>query len=195
MNYFRKLPYTLIMFFTSCFGKGDIQTKPPETIKLTTQGSIYDFKVKSIDGKEIDFSQYKGKKLLIVNTASECGFTPQYEDLQKLHVAHGDKVVVLGFPCNDFGGQEPKGESDIKSFCQKNYGVTFQLFEKVHVKGDNAAIIYQWLSDKTKNGWNDKAPGWNFGKYLINEKGELVKFYPSTVKPMGKEILDAIGVK
>lgn len=195
MSIFRKLPYTLIMFFSSCFGKGEIATKPPVTTMNTVQGSIYDFKVKSIDGKEIDFAQYKGKKLLIVNTASECGFTPQYEDLQKLHVAHGDKVVILGFPCNDFGGQEPGTAKDIQAFCQKNYGVTFQLFEKVHVKGDDVAPIYQWLSDKNKNGWNDKAPGWNFGKYLINEKGELVKFYPSTTNPMSKDLLEAIGAK
>lgn len=195
MSLFRKLPYTLIMFFSSCFGKGEITSKPPISTMNTVQGSIYDFKVKSIDGKEIDFAQYKGKKLLIVNTASECGFTPQYEDLQKLHVAHGDKVVILGFPCNDFGGQEPGTAKDIQAFCQKNYGVTFQLFEKVHVKGDGVAPIYQWLSDKKKNGWNDKAPGWNFGKYLINEKGELVKFYSSTTNPMSKDLLEAISAK
>ncbi|TAH24902.1 MAG: glutathione peroxidase [Cytophagales bacterium] len=159
------------------------------------QGSIYEFKIKSIDGKEIDFSQYKGKKILIVNTASECGYTPQYSELQKLHETHGDKVVVLGFPCNDFGGQEPGAEKDIKSFCQKNYGVSFQLFEKVHVKGANIAPIYQWLTNKSKNGWNDKAPAWNFNKYLINEKGELIKYYPSSVAPMSKELIEAISMK
>ncbi len=195
MNFLRKIPYTLIMFFTSCFGKGEIQSKPPETTLITMQGSIYDFKVKSIEGKEIDFAQYKGKKILIVNTASECGYTPQYEDLQKLHQLHGDKVVILGFPCNDFGGQEPGAEKEIQSFCQKNYGVTFQLFEKVHVKGKDAAPIYQWLSDKSKNGWNDAAPSWNFCKYLINEKGELVKFFSSGTKPTSKEMLEAIGAK
>lgn len=192
---FRKLPYAIIMFFSSCFAKEGTLSKPPTNTMATAQGSIYDYKVKTIDGKEIDFSQYKGKKLLIVNTASECGYTPQYADLQKLHEAHGDKVVILGFPCNDFGGQEPGSGKDIQTFCQKNYGVTFQMFEKVQVKGDGKAPIYQWLTDKNKNGWNDKSPAWNFSKYLINEKGELVKFYPSSASPMGKEILDAIGAK
>lgn len=195
MNFIRKIPYTLIMFFSSCFGKGDVTSAPQYSADVQAQGTIYDFKVKAIDGKEIDLSQYKGKKILIVNTASECGFTPQYEDLQKLHETHGDKVVILGFPCNNFGGQEPGSGADIQTFCKKNYGVTFQMLEKVNVKGKDVAPIYQWLTDKSKNGWNDKAPTWNFCKYLINEKGELIKYYGSTTKPMGSEMLTAIGVK
>jgi glutathione peroxidase len=192
MSLLRKFAYSVIMVFGSCFGKNSIESKPTEN--LVTQMSLYDFKMKSIDGKEIDFSIYKGKKVLIVNTASECGYTPQYEELQKLHQLHGSKVVVLGFPCNDFGAQEPGSLENIKSFCQKNYGVSFQLFEKVSVKGDKKTPLYEWLSSKSKNGWNDKEPSWNFCKYLIDENGKLQNLYPSGVSPMSKELLKAIGV-
>ncbi|MCO4292316.1 glutathione peroxidase [Solitalea sp. MAHUQ-68] len=154
--------------------------------------SIYDLKFTAIDGQVIDFKQYKGKKLLIVNTASECGYTPQYSDLEKLNEEYGNKIVVLGFPANNFGGQEPGSNTEIKGFCQKNYGVTFQLFEKSSVKGDDKNVIYQWLTDKNKNGWNDQEPTWNFCKYLINEKGELVKFFPSKVKPTDSEIISML---
>jgi glutathione peroxidase len=150
--------------------------------------SIYDFKIKSIDGKEIDFSKYKGKKLLIVNVASKCGYTPQYKDLQELNTKYGDKVTILGFPANNFMGQEPGNNDEIKGFCEKNYGVTFQLFEKISVKGSDIHPLYQWLSKKELNGWNDKAPSWNFCKYLVNENGELVKFFPSSVVPTSEEI-------
>ncbi len=153
---------------------------------------FYDFKMKSIDGKEIDFSTFKGKKVLLVNTASECGYTPQYADLEKLHKEYGNKVVVLGFPANNFGGQEPGSNTEIKAFCTKNYGVSFQMFEKISVEGKDAHPLYQWLSKKDLNGNNDKAPNWNFCKYLINEKGELVKFFPSSVKPMSPELLKEI---
>jgi glutathione peroxidase len=115
-------------------------------------GTVYDFTVKSIDGKDVRLSQYKGKKLLIVNTASECGYTPQYKELEELYKKHGDKVTVLGFPANNFGGQEPGTEQQIATFCEKNYGVTFPLFSKVSVKGDDMAPLYKFLSDKSKNG-------------------------------------------
>ncbi len=160
------------------------------TAKSNTQASdFYSFTIPSLDGKEIDFSKFKGKKVLVVNTASECGYTPQYADLQKLHEAHGDKVVILGFPANNFGGQEPGSNEEIASFCQKNYGVSFQMMEKVSVKGDDQHPLYQWLA---KNSPNHEEPSWNFSKYLINEQGEVVAFYPSKVKPMGEEILAAI---
>nr|WP_243409526.1 glutathione peroxidase [Pontibacter virosus] len=156
----------------------------------TAQSSnFYSFKVESLEGKEIDLSKYKGKKVLVVNTASECGYTPQYADLQKLHETHGDKVVILGFPANNFGGQEPGSEEEIAAFCQKNYGVTFQMMEKVSVKGDDQHPLYQWLA---KNSPNNDEPSWNFSKYLIDENGKVVAFYPSKVKPMGEEILAAI---
>jgi glutathione peroxidase len=148
--------------------------------------SIYDFKVKAINGKEIDFSQYRGKKLLIINVASKCGYTPQYDDLQKLHEQYGSKVTLLGFPANNFGGQEPGNNGEIAEFCRVNYGVSFQLFEKISVKGDDQHELYQWLSAQTQ------APSWNFCKYLINEKGEVVKFYSSGVNPFDDELLNEI---
>ncbi len=185
---------SVAMLMTSCFGK--IKSRPENTTSTTenTNGmSFYDFKLKTLDGKELDFSQFKGKKVLIINTASKCGFTPQYEDLEKLHETHGDKVTLIGFPCNDFGGQEPGTNEEIGAFCSKNYGVKFQMMDKVDVKGKNISPLYTWLTDKNKNGWNDQAPSWNFCKYLINEKGELVNFFGSSVNPMGKEILEAIN--
>ncbi|MEO6882690.1 MAG: glutathione peroxidase [Bacteroidia bacterium] len=183
-------------FILSLMACKEILSKPTgnlQTLKSST--SFYDFKMKSLDGDTIDFSRYKGKKILIVNTASKCGFTPQYADLEKLHEQYGDKVVILGFPANNFAHQEPGTSSDIKSFCAKNYGVKFQMFEKISVKGDDQCALYKWLSHKELNGWNDQAPTWNFCKYLINEKGELVKFFSSTVTPMSPEIIAAITTK
>lgn len=157
------------------------------------ESTFYDFKMKDLDGKEIDFSKYKGKKLLLVNVASKCGYTPQYAALQELNEKYGDKVQVLGFPANNFGGQEPGSNEEIKSFCSENYGVTFPVFEKISVKGFDKHPLYRWLSDEKMNGWNNQEPTWNFCKYLIDEKGELVKFFPSAVTPMDEEILAAIG--
>lgn len=155
-------------------------------VTLMNAQSIYDFKINSLDGKTIDFSAYKGKTLLIVNTASECGYTPQYADLQKLHEAFGDKVVILGFPANNFGSQEPGSNTEIASFCKKNYGVTFQMFEKISVKGQDQHALYAWLKEKT-----GQEPGWNFSKYLVKPDG-TVKFFKSSVKPMDKEITSEI---
>ncbi|MCB2377560.1 glutathione peroxidase [Hymenobacter sp. BT635] len=164
-------------------------TSAPET---AARGSVYDFSVKTIDGKEVSLSQYKGKKLLIVNVASECGYTPQYKELEELYKKHGDRVVVLGFPANNFGGQEPGSNEQIATFCEKNFGVTFPMFAKVSVKGDDTAPLYQFLADKTKNGAISDAPDWNFCKYLVNEQGQVVGFYPSKVKPMSDELVGAI---
>lgn len=155
--------------------------------------SFYTFKLNSIEGEPVDFSKFKGKKVLLVNVASKCGYTPQYGELEELHEKYGDKVVILGFPANNFGSQEPGSNEEIAEFCQKNYGVKFQMFEKISVTGDDQHPLYQWLSKKEMNGWNDKAPKWNFSKYLINEKGELVKFFDSKVKPMSQEMIDAIN--
>ncbi|MEN1786121.1 MAG: glutathione peroxidase [Bacteroidota bacterium] len=163
------------------------------TMLFAPSASIYDFKVEGIDGTTIDLSQFKGKKLLIVNTASKCGYTPQYEGLQKLHELYGDKLTILGFPSNNFMGQEPGTNLEIMEFCKANYGVTFRLFSKIEVKGKNQHPLYAWLSDKDKNGWNDKAPSWNFCKYLIDENGKLVHFYKSGVKPMDQKIIDFIN--
>jgi glutathione peroxidase len=153
---------------------------------FTTATSLYDFKMNSIDGQEIDFSIYKGKTLLIVNTASGCGFTPQYKELQKLHETFGDKIIILGFPANNFGGQEPGSNKQIAEFCEKNFGVTFQMFEKISVKGSDQHPLYQFLKEKT-----GQEPSWNFCKYLVKPDGS-VKFYPSKVSPLDKEITDAI---
>lgn len=166
-------------------------TKPTESQPM--EKSIYEFKMKDIDGNDVDFSKYKGKKLLLVNVASKCGYTPQYADLQELNEKYGNKVTILAFPANNFGGQEPGTHEDIKTFCTQNYGVTFQLFEKISVKGVDKHPLYRWLSDKNLNGWNNTEPSWNFCKYFINEKGELVKFFPSSVKPMDAEILALIN--
>jgi glutathione peroxidase len=160
---------------------------------IKPMASFYDFSLTSINGEEIDFASYKGKKLLLVNVASKCGYTPQYKDLQALHEKYGDKVVVLGFPANNFGSQEPGSNEEIASFCEENYGVTFTMFEKISVKGVDQHPLYRWLSDKSQNGWNDQAPSWNFCKYLIDEEGKLVKFYPSAVNPMSDQLLKDIG--
>ena len=150
-------------------------------------GSIYDFKVKSLEGREIDLSQYRGKYMLIVNTASKCGYTPQYADLEKLHEQFGNKVAVLGFPANNFLWQEPNTNKEIATFCERNYGVKFPMFEKISVKGSDKAPLYKWLEAKT-----GESPSWNFCKYLISPNGEVLAFYLPKVKPMDKEIMDKI---
>lgn len=180
----KKLKYLALKLFSP---KG-VHSKPSD-MNASGEKSFYDFRLRSIEGKEIDLSVYKGKKVLIVNTASECGYTPQYDELQHLHETKGDKISILGFPSNDFGGQEPGSNSEIGVFCRKNFGVTFQLFEKSNVIGKNQNPLYYWLTHKEQNGWNDEKPNWNFCKYLLSEKGELLKFYSSGVSPMGDEIL------
>ena len=151
--------------------------------------SIHGFTVKSIDGKDIKMSSFKGKKILIVNTASKCGYTPQYESLEKVYEQYKDKLVIIGFPCNQFGGQEPGSNEEIVDFCKKNYGVTFPLADKVDVKGENTAAIYQWLTQKSKNGVVDATISWNFNKFLLDENGKMIAYYPSNVKPDSDAIL------
>jgi glutathione peroxidase len=153
-----------------------------------TAKSIHPFKVKSLDGKVIDFSKFKGKKILIVNTASECGFTPQYEDLEKLSKIYQDKLVVVGFPANNFGGQEPGSNEEIGAFCKKNYGVTFPMAAKVSVKGKDIAPIFKFLTDKKQNGVKNTTILWNFTKFLLNENGELIDTFISTTKPTSDSI-------
>ncbi|GAA4011479.1 glutathione peroxidase [Hymenobacter fastidiosus] len=162
----------------------------PETAAAT--GSVYEYTVKTIDGQEVKLSQFQGKKLLIVNVASECGYTPQYKELEELSKKHGDRVAVLGFPANNFGGQEPGTDAQIATFCEKNYGVSFPMFAKVSVTGDDTAPLYRFLADKSKNGTVGDAPNWNFCKYLVDEQGHVVGFYPSKVKPMSDELVAAI---
>lgn len=154
---------------------------------LASVSGLHDFTVNDIDGNSIDLSQYKGKKVLIVNVASKCGYTPQYSDLQELSVKYADKVTVLGFPANNFGSQEPGTNAEISSFCSTNYGVTFPMFEKISVQGSDQHALYSWLSEETGN-----APSWNFCKYLIDEEGKVIGFYPSSVNPMDNEITDQL---
>ncbi len=158
------------------------------------KSSFYSFKMKSLDGQEINFEDYKGKKVIILNTASKCGFTPQYEDWQTFHEAHGTQVTVLGFPANNFLKQEPGSDEEIASFCKKNYGVSFQLFSKIDVIGENQAPLYQWLSHKELNGWNDQEPTWNFCKYVIDENGKLTHFFGPKILPTDPEMKKALGI-
>ena len=189
---------TLIYAALSFFGCKQIKSKP-ENINMDGKSTFYEFleanptaKVKSIDGTEVDFSQFKGKKVLIVNTASECGYTPQYKELQALYETYKDKLVILGFPANNFGGQEPGTNEEIKKFCTQEYSVTFPMFEKISVAGDDMAPIYKWLTSKDQNGWNDETPKWNFNKYLLDENGNLIKYYSSKVKPMSEDIVSQL---
>lgn len=157
-------------------------------IYMMAAASVYDFKVPSLGGDTIDFSQYKGKYLLIVNTASQCGYTKQYADLEKLYEAQKDKLVIVGFPANNFGGQEPGSNAEIKEFCQKNYGVTFPMAEKVSVKGNDTHPLFQYLTSKEKNGVQDAEIKWNFTKFLLDKNGKLLAVFPSAVNPMSEEI-------
>ena len=144
--------------------------------------SFYSLKATTNSGNEILFKKYFGKKVLIVNLASQCGYTPQYTELEKLN-QQNKNIVILGFPSNNFGAQEPGTDDEIAEFCKVNYGVTFQLFRKDDVRGNNKQPVYQWLSDENKNGWNNGEPQWNFYKYLVNEKGNLSKIFSSSVSP------------
>ena len=153
--------------------------------------SVYDFKLKTIDGDAFSLAKYKGKKVLIVNTASKCGFTPQYADLQKLADQYKDKVVVVGFPANNFGSQEPGAETEIKSFCQKNYGVNFPLSSKVSVKGDDIAPLFSYLTSAANPDFTGEIK-WNFEKFLIDENGKLIHRYRSNVKPLDAAITGAL---
>lgn len=154
--------------------------------------SVYDFKFKTLQGEEINLNEFKGRKILLVNVASECGFTPQYKELQQLYDQYGGKVVVIGFPANDFGGQEPGSNEEIATFCERNYGVTFPVAEKIAVTGANQHPLYKYLSSKTLNGVTDETPSWNFCKYLIDERGKVVQFFPSKISPLSSEVIAAI---
>ena len=152
--------------------------------------SFYDLQLNDINGNKIDLGSLKGKKVLIVNVASKCGYTSQYSDLQDLYENHSDKLEIIGIPCNDFGRQEPGSASEIKNFCKMNYGVTFTLAEKQKIKSKPVSGVYEWLSNPDLNGWNSSLPSWNFCKYMIDESGKLTHFFKSGVNPNDKEILD-----
>lgn len=158
--------------------------------------TFHELSLKTLDGKgQINFADYKGKKVLCVNVASECGYTYQYEDLQKLSERYKDTLVIVGFPCNQFGGQEPGAPEEIATFCQKNYGVTFPLTEKIDVKGDNQHPAYQWLTKKQFNGVDDYTVSWNFNKFLLDENGKLMAHFGSKTKPFDADIIKLIEKK
>lgn len=151
--------------------------------------SIHTFKVKSIEGGTIDFSKFKGKKILVVNTASKCGYTPQYEQLEKVYEQYKDKLVIVGFPANNFGEQEPGSDGEIQEFCKARFGVKFPLASKVSVKGDDTTPIYKWLTSKAQNGVLDATIAWNFNKFLLDENGKMIAYFPSQIKPDDEQIL------
>jgi len=172
------LTLTLIMF--SLFTKSQKKADPT--------ASIYNIKINVLNGEPIQLSDYKDKYILFVNVASKCGFTGQYEDLQKLYETYKDKLMVIGVPCNQFGGQEPGSSSEIQTFCKVNYGVTFLMTEKIDVKGKNQHPLYQWLTQKSKNGNSSSSVKWNFQKYLIGKNGHLLNYYYSATKPLSNKI-------
>lgn len=173
----------LLLFLTLAWSCTHAQKK-----SAMTKTSIHQFSIEGLTGGTINFADFKGKKLLIVNVASECGFTPQYADLQQLQEKYADKLVIIGMPCNDFGGQEPGSGEDIKQFCQKNYGVTFPITTKITIKGEKKHPIIAWLTEDSKNGVKDADISWNFHKFLLDENGYLIDDYGSMRNPMSDAI-------
>mgnify|MGYP006198354959 FL=1 len=188
---------TLLMitpFFWSCYNQAQKKTNNESSSSQTmSKQTIYQFQVEDLEGNTFDFSTLKGKKILVVNTASECGLTPQYEQLQAIYEKYKDKnFVIIGFPANNFGSQEPGTNQQIAAFCQKNYGVSFPMMAKISVKGNDMHAVYQFLTQKAKNGLEDSEVQWNFQKYLINEKGELEKVISPRTLPTDAEIVNWI---
>lgn len=165
-------------------------TPPPSNQTTSTMKTLHDFTVNDISGEPYDLSQLKGKKVLVVNTASECGLTPQYAQLQELYESKGgDGFEIIGFPANNFGGQEPGSDAQISTFCSKNYGVTFPMMSKISVKGNDIHPVYRWLTSKSENGVGDYEVQWNFHKFLVDEEGRLVRDVNPSVLPIDEEIL------
>jgi glutathione peroxidase len=185
-----KIFYPALMWFSRLKGK-----KKKITGSTVPPASFYDLKTTLNNGKELDFSTLKGKKVLLVNTASDCGYTHQYKDLQTLYENFKDQLVIIGFPANDFKEQEKGSDEEIASFCEINYGVTFPLAKKSTViKSENQHPVFQWASEATKNGWNSKEPSWNFSKYLVNESGVLTNYFAPSVDPLSAEVKSALGL-
>jgi glutathione peroxidase len=185
--------YPMIMWSTHSNGKK--QTLENKN-GVTPSMSFYDLTMTAIDGTPFNFSNVKGKKILIVNTASDCGYTGQYEALEQLQQQYKDQLVVIGFPANDFKGQEKSDNQNIAAFCKKNYGVSFPLMEKsIVIKKNQQNLVHKWLSDPSLNGWCNQEPAWNFCKYLINEQGVLVNYFPMTIDPLDPLVIAAIEKK
>ena len=185
--------YPMIMWSTNSNGKKQLLENK---YGATPSMSFYDLTMNAIDGSPFNFSNLKGKKILIVNTASDCGYTGQYEALEKLQQQYKDQLVVIGFPANDFKGQEKGDNQNIAAFCKKNYGVSFPLMEKsIVIKKNQQNLVHKWLSDMSLNGWCNQEPAWNFCKYLINEQGVLVNYFPMTIDPLDPSVIAAIEKK
>lgn len=188
-----KAIYPVWMWWAKLRGKNVTELKNEQKQPAV---SFYSLKGILNNGDSLDFASLKGKKLMLVNTASDCGYTEQYESLQKLQDKHKDNLVVIGFPANDFKQQEKGSDEEIAQFCKANFGVNFPLMKKSSViKGENQNTVYKWLTDSTQNGWNNKPPSWNFCKYIINEKGVLTNYFGASISPMSKDVLEAINKK
>ena len=198
-----KYAFSLLVILAGCIGANDCKTNPNIEVKQASlnttpemKKTFHDFTMKTIDGKDINFSQYKGKKVMLINVASKCGYTSQYKSLEEIYEKYkSENFVIIGFPANNFGSQEPGTDKEIESFCQLNYGVTFPMMSKISVKGTNMDKVYQFLTQKAKNGLQDSEVQWNFQKYLIGSNGELEKVLLSKVKPTDSEIVDWITKK
>ena len=185
-----------IALLFSCQNKAqNAMSSTTNTSVTMTKQSIHQFKVTDLSGNTFDFASLKGKKVIVVNTASKCGLTPQYKDLETLYTTYKDKgLVIVGFPANNFGAQEPGTDKEIKTFCSKNYAVSFPMMSKISVKGSDIAPIYKWLTEKASNGVKDAPVTWNFQKFLIDEKGNWVEsIAPKTAPLSSKELMDFIS--
>jgi glutathione peroxidase len=183
MKYFNATILTLLLMF-------GFQSKT--NAQITSSLYDLDFSIDSLEGGRIDFSSFKGKKIVFINVASKCGFTSQYKELQELHDQYKDKLVVIGLPCNQFGKQEPGTSKEIATFCERNYGVKFLITEKIDVKGESQHKLYKWLTNKEENGKVDASVKWNFQKYLIDEDGKMLDYFMSSTKPLSSKIIDLL---
>jgi glutathione peroxidase len=184
-----KAVYPIVMWFS----KRGSQSKMASNTAAVPPLSFYSLKINAVDGSPFDLSRLKGKKILLVNTASDCGFTDQYKELEQLYRLHKEKLEILAFPANDFKEQEKGSNAEIAAFCKKNYGVSFPIMSKsVVIVSPEQNPVFKWLTNPAANGWNSQPPSWNFSKYLVNEKGQLTHFFATGVSPLSKEVADAI---
>jgi glutathione peroxidase len=184
--------YPALMRITRALGKNTKSIKNPGEIEPTL--SFYSLQTTINTGQNLSFDQFKGKKVLLVNTASECGYTPQFEELQKLHRQFADRLVIMGFPANDFGQQEKGDDQEISQFCKQNFAVDFLLAKKSTViKGPTQNKVFAWLSHREENGWNNQQPTWNFSKYLVDERGMLAYYFDPSISPLSNEMISALS--